>query len=133
MSEGDAVLFANEAFYQALASRDFAALDALWAAEGPVVCIHPGWPALVGRANVMESWRRLFAAGGALPTLGQAEAFLFGDTAAVICYEGIEEQFLVATNLFRREGRQWKLLHHHAGPTAAAPAPEEDAPPARVN
>ncbi len=134
VSESDAILFANEAFYRALAERDAAAMDVVWASEGPVACVHPGWPALIGRSPVMASWRRLFAAGGALPNLGQAEAFVFGDTAAVICYEEIEGQFLVATNLFRREGRQWKLVHHHAGPTAAAPAPDSDAvPPARVN
>jgi ketosteroid isomerase-like protein len=133
MSESDAVLFANEAFYRALADRDPDAMDTLWAHEGPVACIHPGWPALIGRSSVMASWRRLFAAGGALPSVGQADVFVFGDTAAVICYEEIDGQYLVATNLFRREGRQWKLVHHHAGPTAAAPAADNDNPPPRVN
>ena len=48
MSDEEAVLAANEAFYRAFAARDFAAMDALWAAEAPVACIHPGWDALVG-------------------------------------------------------------------------------------
>ena len=133
MSDTDAVLFANEAFYRALADRDLAAMESIWAGEGPVLCVHPGWPALLGRSAVMTSWRRLFAAGGALPTMGQAEAFLFGDCAAVVCYEEIGGEFLVATNLFRRQGRHWKMVHHHAGPSAAAPADEEESPPPRVN
>ena len=47
-----AVLFANEAFYRAFADRDMDAMAALWAADGPVACIHPGWPAL----PLVEPW-----------------------------------------------------------------------------
>ena len=49
MSDEEAVLAANEEFYRAFAARDLAAMDALWAQETPVACVHPGWDALVGR------------------------------------------------------------------------------------
>ena len=42
MSELDAVLFANEAFYRAFADREMPAMVDLWATEAPVSCIHPG-------------------------------------------------------------------------------------------
>jgi hypothetical protein len=43
------VLFANETFYLAFSHRDFDAMERLWARESPVLCIHPGWPALTLR------------------------------------------------------------------------------------
>ena len=41
--------FANEAFYMAFNRRDLAAMEALWSAGHEAVCLHPGWPALIGR------------------------------------------------------------------------------------
>ena len=42
MSETAAVLFANDAFYLAFATRDLSAMEALWAKACPVACIHLG-------------------------------------------------------------------------------------------
>lgn len=136
MSERDAVLFANEAFYRAFADRDVAAMEALWSREAPIACIHPGWSALVTRQDVMESWRRILSNENS-PKVACREptAFVHGDFAFVICYEDIDGNYLVATNVFRREGRQWKLVHHQAGPTSYAPAEEdeEQEPAPRIN
>jgi hypothetical protein len=30
-----------------------------------VSCVHPGWPVLVGRQTVLESWRRILGNPGA--------------------------------------------------------------------
>ena len=54
MSELDAVLFANEAFYRAFADREMAAMADVWAAEAPVSCIHPGWGLLEGLDEVLR-------------------------------------------------------------------------------
>lgn len=136
MSDRDAVLFANEAFYRAFADRDVAGMEALWSAAAPVACIHPGWGALIGRREVVESWRRILGSEGS-PKIAcrRPQAFLYGDLAVVICYEQIRDNFLVATNVFRREGRHWKMVHHQAGPSAHAPADEEeeDTPAPRPN
>ena len=48
---------AEEAFYHALAHGDYALMDAVWAADDGVGCIHPGWPALRGRTAVLPSGR----------------------------------------------------------------------------
>jgi ketosteroid isomerase-like protein len=125
MSEQDAVLFANEAFYLAIASRDVEAMIRIWA-EDPVSCLHPGWAALVGRADVLESWERILSHDAAPKIIcRKPRVLLHGEVAAVVCYEEIDGEFLVATNLFRREGRQWRMVHHQAGPTAAQLPPEE--------
>ncbi len=133
MPDTDAVLFANEAFYQAFADRDVQAMEDLWSLDAPVSCIHPGWGAIFGREEVMQSWIAIITSDGALPVLCHgAMASIYGDTAAVVCFEELGENVLIATNIFVREGHIWKIVHHQAGPTAAAP-PEEDEPEAPVH
>ncbi len=46
---------------------------------------------------------------------------MHGDYAAVVCFEVIAGNNLIATNVFMREGRKWKLVHHQSGPTAEDP------------
>jgi ketosteroid isomerase-like protein len=128
MSDRDAVLFANEAFYLAIANRDMTAMTQIWA-EDPVACLHPGWAALVGRADVLDSWERILSHDAA-PKIACREpcVLLHGETAVVVCYEEVDRELLVATNIFRREARHWRMVHHQAGPTAAQLSPEEEPP-----
>lgn len=131
MSDEQAVLFANDAFYQAFADCDIAAMDAVWARESPVVCIHPGWEALAGRDEVMASWRGILG-NPAPPRIRCLEprVFAFGALAFVVCYEAIEGSVLVATNLFVREDDNiWRLVHHQAGPTNYRPKRGGTKPP----
>jgi ketosteroid isomerase-like protein len=134
IADREAVLFANEAFYRAFADRDIEAMDRLWGRVEPIACIHPGWPALVGRAEVLGSWTRILV-NPQSPGIDcrNPRAFVFGDTAMVICYEVIRKQALVATNLFRREKDGWKIVHHQASPAPAPPEPDDDEKPQRPN
>jgi hypothetical protein len=135
MSEREAVLFANEAFYRAFADRDYRTMSETWAHDEPVACIHPGWPPLLGRESVMESWRRILGNPDS-PALScrMPRAFVAGESAWVICFEQLADQTLVATNLFRREGRSWRLVHHQAGPCPPLPPEEpQDEAPKRPN
>lgn len=124
----DAVLFANEVFYQAFAHADLAAMDELWARDMPVTCIHPGWHALNDREQVMEVWRRIFATHQQ-PTLScrAPEAFVMGDVAFVICYEQLPDAVMVATNIFRRDRQQWRMVHHQSGPAPNFPVHLDEA------
>jgi hypothetical protein len=125
MPEQDTVLFANEAFYLAITSRDMEAMTRIWARD-PVSCLHPGWAALIGRLDVLASWKRILSHDAAPNIIcRQPRVLLHGEIAAVVCYEEIEGEFLVATNLFRREDRHWHMIHHQAGPTAAQFPPED--------
>lgn len=120
------MLFANEAFYQAIMSRDMDALEGLWSISAPATCLHPGWPPLHGRAEIMESWLRIL--NGPSPpqiTCHQASAHLIGDIGLVTCYEQIGREWLVATNLYNREGSGWTIFHHQSGPAAAPPETDE--------
>jgi ketosteroid isomerase-like protein len=133
-SELAAALAANEAFYKAFASRDHAAMERLWAREASVTSIHPGWGPLYGRKAVMDSWAGILAnpAAPKIKCLG-AKAILHGGVAVVLCYEEIELDLLVATNLFIKEGDTWKLVHHQAGPTVARPEGSPGKVPRRLH
>lgn len=126
MADSDAVLFANEAFYLAFAQADLTAMTEVWADADAISCIHPGWDALHGRDAVLESWSRILAGGApAIRCIG-ARAYVAGEAAHVICYEEIDGNYLIATNLFVRDGRRWRMVHHQAGPTQGSPPHVED-------
>lgn len=133
MSEDAALLFANEAFYRAFADRDIVALAEVWAESEPVSCLHPGWAPLFGRDEVLAAFKAIFE-GPAPPRIEirAPRALLHGETGLVICYEAIDDIFLVASNVFRREGARWRMVHHHASPVRDAPAPPDE-PAAAMN
>ncbi len=135
MSERDAVLFANEAFYRAFSDRDFAALAGQWSREAPVTCLHPGWAVLTGRSDVLQSWKRILAHDESPKVVcRRPQVSMHGETAIVLCYEDVDGELLAATNVFRREDRQWRLVHHQSGPTVAdLPVEEEEIEVVRPN
>jgi len=119
MAGNDDVLAANRAFYGAFAASDYAAMDAIWASEAPVACVHPGWPALRGREAVMKSWARILAHPSPPKiAFGDAAVQSLGDLAIVVCREIVDGRPLVATNVFVREDGRWKIVHHHSGALA---------------
>ena len=117
LSDNDAVLSANLEFYRAFTSRDAKAMEAVWAREAPVVCVHPGWTPVAGRAAVLQSWRDILANPESPRVMCHDDrAFLYGDTAIVLCEEELDSGHLVATNIFVRESGGWRLVHHQASP-----------------
>jgi hypothetical protein len=121
----NAALFANESFYLAFAAGDSDAMERLWARQQLLVCIHPGWPALVGREAVIDSWRQILAN----PNQPEVEfygarAVELGSTIAVICYEVLPGTVLAATNLYIAEDGEARLVHHQSG-LCGDPPPRE--------
>ncbi len=131
MTDSDAVLAANLEFYRAFGARDLAAMDALWARQAPVACIHPGWPVLADRDAVMESWHGILA-NPAAPRIAcyDEQVLLYGDTALVVCEEELDGGTLIASNLFVREDDAWRIAHHQAGQLVARqPQRRRERPP----
>ena len=121
-TDTETALFANDAFYAAFAGKDPDAMAAVWAQDAAVTCLHPGWPPLVGRDKVLDSWRAILTAESAPDIECRApQAFVSGDAARVICFEVIGGASLIATNLFVREAEAWRMVHHQSGPSAKAP------------
>ena len=123
-TETDEVLSANLEFYRAFTTSDYPAMNALWARDVPVQCIHPGWPAIAGREAVMKSWHGLL--GNPEPTrvaCHDDHAVLYPGFAVVTCEEELAAGHLVATNMFVKEGGSWRLFHHQASPLVGRPRP----------
>ena len=115
-------LFANEAFYLAFTERDIDAMDGLWAQRAPVVCVHPGWPALNDRTSVMESWRRILT-NPAQPGMDflEPQCHAYPGIVLVTCYEQLPGGTCVATNGFVDESGAVRMVLHHASACAAVP------------
>ena len=116
------LLLANEAFYVAFARGNAAAMEELWAQEHPVACLHPGWPPLKSRDQIVQSWRGILA-NPPRPAIVVIEprAFLLDGAGVVVCWEAIGEVHLVASNMFVREGGIWRIALHQSGQTEHAP------------
>jgi ketosteroid isomerase-like protein len=134
MSDEDAALAANETYYRAFVNGDMRAMGRIWA-EDDVTCIHPGWPALVERQEILESYRQIFNNQNRDRIEARNEtAIVNGDEARVLCVEFIGGAALAATNLFRRVAGTWRMAHHQASPIAGLVAESAAPPPAnRLN
>lgn len=105
--------------------------------------MHPGWPVLTGRGEVLRSYALIMANTDYIQFfLTDVHVSVTGDTALVNCTENILSggpapaaggelgplvgQLVVATNVFRRTGIGWKLWSHHASPVLAENDGAED-------
>src|SRR5690606_31621136 len=116
-------------------------MAAIWL-DGGVSCVHPGWPVLRGRADVLRSYALIMANTEYIQFfLTDVEVSVEGDTALVTCTENIlsggpaEEDgsagplvggLVVATNVFRRTDSGWRLWAHHGSPVIAGADEEDD-------
>ncbi len=127
MTDENALLAANSAYYQAFLDRDSAAIAALWAQDG-VSCIHPGWPPLIGRRAVLASYGDIFRNPLQEPIGRSQETVLLGEgEGRVLCIETVGGAALAATNWFRRVEGRWLLLHHQASPAVPPREPRNRA------
>ncbi|MCQ4081011.1 nuclear transport factor 2 family protein [Streptomyces sp. RB6PN25] len=136
---------ANQAFYDAVEGGDLAALeDVLLDGDlaGSVSVVHPGWPVLRGRGEVLRSYALIMANTDYMQFfLTDVEVAVAGDTALLTCSENILSGgpaepdgsagelvggLVVATNVFRRTGERWRLWSHHASPVMADTEDDEE-------
>jgi ketosteroid isomerase-like protein len=133
MSDADAILAINAAYYRAFSSGDFAAMSRIWGEDG-VSCVHPGWPALIGRDDILESYRGILESRNRVRIAHQDDvAIIVGDEGRVLCVEIVEGAALAATNIYRRIGGAWRMVHHQASPIAMGADESEPPPSSRLN
>ena len=138
-----AVEEANLAMYAAVESADLDAMGRLWT-DGEhadsAVCVHPGWPPVVGRPQVLRSWALVMAGTTYIQfILTDVRTSVVGDVGVVSCAEniltgvdageggGLSGGRVVTTNVFRRTPDGWRAWVHHASPVLAREELEPDA------
>ena len=132
---------AESAFYDAITRADLEAMMAVWADDDDIYCVHPNGARLAGVEQVRESWRRIFAGGQSLRFELRDQQYVQGMMLSVhSVYEHISvageprpRSPVIATNVYLRTERGWRMVAHHASPapaTAAAdPEPRRAASP----
>jgi uncharacterized protein (TIGR02246 family) len=112
-------------FYEALQRGDLERLMALWADDEEIVCVHPGGGGrLIGPAAIRASFEAIFANGGVPATpvhvhrLQQMAAALHHlvERIDVSTPEGRQTAWVLATNVYIKTSRGWRLVSHHASP-----------------
>ena len=120
--DAEAVLAANQGFYDAFGSLEMERLERVWEHSDRVMCVHPGWPVLIGWERVGESWESIFRNTTLMHfNITEARVIVQGDLACVSCLENITTvvdgraaNFAVrATNVFARSDNGWLMVHHH--------------------
>lgn len=127
---------ANARLYSAFETGDVDLMESVWDADSSdaVVCVHPGWPMLRGRAAVLRSWSAVMAGTDYIQFfLTDVRVTVSGDTAAVTCTENVlSADRAVATDAFRggrgqalsvfkRSSTGWRLWIHHSSPVGSEP------------
>ncbi|ATW49803.1 nuclear transport factor 2 family protein [Streptomyces peucetius] len=141
LTDTELVEQANTAFYETMERGDFDELSGLWL-DDDISCIHPGWPVLTGRGEVLRSYALIMANTEYIQFfLTDVKVSVVGDTALVTCTENILSggpaedggalgplvgQLVVATNVFRRTSDGWKIWSHHGSPVLTETDGEED-------
>lgn len=127
------VLQVNSAFYNAFSKKSMELMKKVWLQDASILCIHPSHPPLVGVTAVMESWSNMFESTDGSFQRNWMEPIniklvVKGTTAIITCDEQVfarrfirgkrrETELinqLTATNIFRKVGQKWCMVHHHA-------------------
>ena len=126
MTEVLAVEAANAALYAAFEAGDVDLMESVWDVVDPdqLVCVHPGWPMLRGRAAVLRSWSAVMAGTDYIQFfLTDVQVDLQAAVAIVTCTENVltsvdvgANATVVATNVFVLRPEGWRLRVHHGAP-----------------
>jgi len=123
---------AEAAFYEALTKADLESMMAVWADDDDIYCVHPGGARITGVEQVRESWRQIFASGQTLRFQLREQQQVQGMMLSV---HSVYEQItvvgdprprgpVIATNVYHRAERGWRMVAHHASPAPASSEPE---------
>ena len=115
---------AETAFYEALERCDLEGMMAVWSEDDEIVCVHPGGPRLVGAAAIRSSFEALFA-NGAIPAQPEQVRRIVSHSSAVhnvleqvqvMGPDGPRAAWVIATNVYLKGERGWRMVCHHASP-----------------
>jgi ketosteroid isomerase-like protein len=110
-------------FYEAIQQGDIEKLMAVWADEEDIACAHPGGSRVHGPAAVRSVFETMFSQGGIAvhpvnvrrtPCGGTVAVHHVLQSVAVQTPRGPDSACVLATNIYVKTARGWRLLVHHA-------------------
>lgn len=125
MLDREAVLAANEAFYQAFSQRKIGEMSLIWWQGTTSLCIHPGGQILTGWDSIRTSWESIFKNTDLLEIETEIiKAEIDQSLAYVILRETVFQSSRgrslkaqsIATNIFQKMAQKWYLVSHHGSP-----------------
>ncbi len=125
--ELEAIKEANQRFYDAFGALDIDSMEAAWETSEQALCVHPGWPPIVGWNLIKESWQRIFDSATLMHfNIHYVNVVSTGDSGWVTCVENISSVLqgrasnfgILATNIFVRTPQGWRMTGHHASANA---------------
>lgn len=141
----EAITELNAELYSAVETGDMDRLAGVWIEDpysASVTCIHPGWPPLRGRDEVLRSFAVIMANTAYIQFfLTDVHVEVTGDMAVLTCAENILTSVgedddaassrlaggrVVATNVFRRTSGGWRLWLHHGSPVIAPSGSDDE-------
>jgi len=111
-------------FYEALQGGDIDKLMAVWSDDDDIFCVHPGGPRLVGAAAIRASFETIFANGAVSAQPEKVRRVLSHSSAVhnvleqvqVMGADGPQAAWVIATNVYLKGERGWRMVCHHASP-----------------
>ncbi|MGC9525471.1 MAG: nuclear transport factor 2 family protein [Limnospira sp.] len=125
MTDRQALIAANKAFYRAFEKKDIEAMNAVWSRGTSSLCIHPGREALKGWDAIERSWQQIFKGTQYLEiNIEIVSTDICGEIAYIVLVENVMQIVgrrrvraeSMATNIFQLMGDRWYLIHHHGSP-----------------
>jgi hypothetical protein len=131
---------AEAAFYVAFEALDLSLMGLVWDDGPTIVCVHPGSDLLQGRSKVLRSWTEILT-GAERPEIrfNLIQRTLVDGLAVHLVEELIrpgrsrdEPNRILATNIYQRTDRGWRMTAHHASLPLrrASDEPSSPTPPA---
>ncbi|MEM8720167.1 MAG: nuclear transport factor 2 family protein [Cyanobacteria bacterium P01_G01_bin.39] len=124
-TDKEAVLAANEAFYNAFTNRDLSAMNLLWWQGSTSICIHPGSSPILGWEDIRNSWQAIFQNTASLEIdieiinveVDQALAYVVLREVVLQSNQGRRMKATsLATNVYQKMAQKWYLVSHHGSP-----------------
>ena len=125
MTDQEAALAANEAFYRAFCQKNLSEMSLVWWQGTTSLCIHPGGQILTGWESIRASWEAIFKQTDSLEIeteiikveIDQSLAYVVVRETVLQSSRGrkLKAQSM-ATNLFQKMAQKWYLVHHHGSP-----------------
>lgn len=108
---------AQSQFYEAFSNQDYTSMSELWSNEHFTQCNHPGMPRMIGRREILKSWKKLFEGPQMDMEPKDIVVDICGGTAICTCLEQIDSaSTLEALRIYKREEGEWKITFHMASP-----------------